>query len=126
MSYLSRGSFDSSGNMDSAVDVVHLTSSSLSLDKDVDRHLPSSNGWPYTLIPQRTGSSPSGYTTHSTKRHFPTLTTMLYIFLFLPLGSIMVRAANSIQWINPSAGASFNPGQAVEATWFVPSYSGME
>jgi len=68
MSYLSRDSFDVSGNMDSAVDVVHLTSSSLSLDKDVDRHLPSSNGWPYTFIQQRTGSSPSGYTIHLTKR----------------------------------------------------------
>jgi hypothetical protein len=33
----------------------------------------------------------------------------------------MAQAANSIQWINPSAGASFNPGQAVEATWYVLS-----
>jgi len=44
---------------------------------------------------------------------------MLYLLLFLSLGSIMAQAANSIQWINPSPGASFNPGQAVEATWYV-------
>jgi hypothetical protein len=48
---------------------------------------------------------------------------MLYVFLFLPLGSIMAQAANSIQWINPSAGATFTSGQAVEATWYVEPIS---
>jgi len=51
---------------------------------------------------------------------------MLYLLLFLSLGSIMAQAANSIQWINPSPGASFNPGQAVEATWYVFLYHSAE
>ena len=97
MSHFSRGSFDSSGNMDSAVDFVHPTYSSLSLDKDVDRrlilfkrlavYLHSTEDWILALGLYYTSYKASIPNIYSYALRFPILTT----------------------WIDHGAGRQFDP-----------------